>query len=153
MLAQNKCAVMNVTHKLISFVSLDCYSYWYHRLCHKYDVPWHVHHHRDESVEKSCAIESTVSAALIYGGIKSYEAIKPAHFHNVCRVTCALYWVLVSGSHYLGHRLDYSNVFPINKIQNKHTFHHNRPNYNYSVILPFDILFCTSNLYEHADTT
>ena len=138
-------------NSLISFVSLDLYSYWYHRLCHKYNVTWHTHHHNGESVEMSCAKESIISASLIFGGVKIYENVRlisGLRFYTVCRATCGIYWGLVSSSHYLSHKLDYSNVFPINKIQIKHLFHHKNPNFNFSVILPFDILFMTSNFFE-----
>ncbi len=147
-------------NRLISFVCLDFYSYWYHRACHKFELPWHHHHHehfhtRSEgaSIEKDCIVESTLSGLLIYSGIKGYETLKQLHtgrvwkHTRVCRATCALYWALVSSSHYLGHKLDYSEVFPINKIQIKHLFHHDNPNYNFSILLPFDVVFGTSNLF------
>lgn len=138
---------MPYMNRLVSFVALDLYSYWYHRSCHKYDVSWHTRHHDNGvSVEKACAVESTISALLICSGIKLYESLKPATFYRVCRGTCGVYWALVSSSHYLGHKLDYSKVFPINKIQMKHLFHHDNPTYNFSIILPFDIVFGTSDL-------
>lgn len=134
-------------NRLISFISLDLYSYWYHRACHKFELPWHDHHHqKGASVEKACLVESTISGLLIYSGVKTYENIKHFKYIPACRTTCAAYWTLVSTSHYLGHKLDYSEVFPINKIQIKHLFHHDNPNYNYSIILPFDVVFGTSNL-------
>jgi len=140
-------------NRLISFVSLDLYSYWYHRACHKFELPWHQHHHVHvgTSVEKNCIVESTLSGLLIYSGIKGYENLKHHtgcvwKHTRVCRTTCVLYWVLVSSSHYLGHKLDYSEVFPINKIQIKHLFHHENSKYNFSILLPFDVVFGTSNL-------
>lgn len=147
-------------NRFISFVSLDLYSYWYHRACHKFEFPWHHHHHEHlrtrregTSVEKDCIIESTLSGLLIYSGIKGYENLKQFQtrfvwkYTRVCRTTCALYWALVSSSHYLGHKLDYSEVFPINKIQIKHLFHHENPKYNFSILLPFDVVFGSSNLF------
>jgi len=132
-------------NKSISFILLDFYSYWYHRACHKFDLPWHNHHHqKGTSAENSCLVESTISGLLIYSGIKVFENSK---YIRVCRTTSALYWALVSSSHYLGHKLDYSEVFPINKIQIKHFFHHENSNYNFSIILPFDVLFGTSSIY------
>jgi sterol desaturase/sphingolipid hydroxylase (fatty acid hydroxylase superfamily) len=137
-------------NRLTSFVYLDLYSYWYHRACHKFELPWHYHHHqKGASVEIPCLLESIISGLFIFSGIKGYENLKYLkHFKYtpVCRTTCLAYWTLVSSSHYLGHKLDYSKVFPINKIQIKHLYHHNNPNYNYSIILPFDVIFGTSNL-------
>lgn len=143
------CKIMN---RVISFVSLDLYSYWYHRACHKFEFPWHHHHHnKDTSVEKACLVESTMSGLFIYSGIRVYENLKyfkHLKYTRVCRTTCALYWALVSSSHYLGHKLDYSKVFPINKIQIKHSFRHDNPSYNFSILLPFDVVFGTSNLFR-----
>ena len=138
-------------NRLISFVSLDFYSYWYHRACHKFEFPWHhSHHQKGTSVERACLVESAISGLLISSGIKVYENLKDfkhLKYTRVCRTTCALYWALVSSSHYLGHKLDYSEVFPINKIQIKHLFHHENPKYNFSILLPFDVVFGTSNLF------
>jgi len=144
---------MNWTSPFFSFVSLDFCSYWYHRACHRFEFPWHHQHHLDQnelkvvSVEKACLLESTISGLLIYSGMKVYE--KYIKYPKGCRATCAVYWLIVSSSHYLGHKLDYSDVFPINKIQIKHLFHHENPSYNFSVILPFDVVFGTSNLFMY----
>ena len=131
-------------NKVISFVSVDFSSYWYHRMCHKFDASWHKQHHGNGSVERSCVVESTISAFLMLNGIKMYENMKPFKFPNACRGTCAGYWTLVTITHYLGHKFDYSNIFPVNSIQKKHLCHHEDPSCNFSIILPFDAVFCTS---------
>ena len=134
-------------NRLVTFVTLDLYSYWYHRFCHKFNVPWHKAHHEEETVD--AITEPILSGVLIFSGIKAYEKTKLGL--PVCRRVCLLYWFLVSASHYWGHRVDYSHVFPINKIQQKHSFHHKNPDYNYSILLPYDILFGTSDLYIKKD--
>jgi sterol desaturase/sphingolipid hydroxylase (fatty acid hydroxylase superfamily) len=137
-------------NKIISFVFLDFYSYWYHRLCHKYNSPWHAHHHNIESnIKQSCLIESMTSGTLIFGGIRIYEFFfnKVSFFHKVCRKTCGLYWLSVSSFHYLNHTFDMQNTpYYINKIRAKHLSHHQNQNLNYSVVLPFDILFATDHV-------
>jgi sterol desaturase/sphingolipid hydroxylase (fatty acid hydroxylase superfamily) len=136
-------------NRFVTFVSLDLYSYWYHRSCHMFNAPWHKAHHKEETIDP--ITEPILSGVMIFGGIKAYEKMKPLNWLPVCRRVCMLYWFLVSSSHYLGHRLDYSHVFPINKIQQKHLFHHKNPEYNYSILLPYDVLFGTSDMYIKKD--
>ena len=58
-------------NRLVTFVTLDLYSYWYHRFCHKFNVPWHKAHHEEETVD--AITEPILSGVLIFSGIKAYE--------------------------------------------------------------------------------